>query len=258
MYDGYTMEHPPGGTGLARWQSNPGSATTPSAQALAGGATPPATPPAGRPVRPPPPVSAPSAGPPSMQARAQSLLAQRRPAPAPAAPAPNLAPPTAAPPPATSLAAPAPAAPMTSLTAAQGGGYGQSDGFVANGEAQAQAPLNVGGTPLSGAQLAALAGTGRPGDPFTGGFTPNGGWNGNNGGRTPEQLAAAVAAYKTQYGDPSVGLDQVLARTSNDQSQLGAFANSWQNYVDNAGRFLPPGQLDQQYAAFQKTGAIPQ
>jgi len=237
MFSGYNISHPAGGSGLARWQQNPGGATTPNAQALAQGTTPDAAPAAGTRDTHVAPAGAPPVETPG--ARAARIAGARAPAPPPAAPPPQatLRPPPATPPPPTSLAPP-PAAPAPAPYVPRASDYQQVPaGFVQLGEAALRAPLNMDGTPLSGAQLAALAGTGRPGDPFTGGYAPTGGWNAGNGGRSAEEQAAAVAAYKAQYGNPSVTADQVLSSTSNDPNQVEAARQAYQAWVDSVGRF---------------------
>jgi hypothetical protein len=137
-----------------------------------------------------------------------------------------------APPPAPAPAAPPPIAQSTERIPVP-------EGWVDLGGAQPyRTPLNIDGTALSGAQLAALAGTGQPGDPFTGGFSPIGGWNAGNGGRSAAEQAAAVAAYKAQYGDPGVTVDQVHASASNDPNALEAARRAQQEWQDSVGRFL--------------------
>jgi hypothetical protein len=248
MFSGYNIAHPSGGSGLARWQQSP----TPSAQALAQGTTPQA--PAPSAPTPPGTQRSPSANPVTATPgqRAAQLMTARQPSQAPQ-PMATLRPPPAQPPP-TSIglppqaqASPAPqalSAPPFSATApapmpVSTAPIGIPTGWVGLGSsAPVQQPRNIDGTSLSGAQLAALAGTGLPGDPFTGGFAPTGGWNAGNGGRSPTEQAAAVAAYKAQYGDPGVTLDQVRATTSNDAAAIEAARVAQQQWQDSVGRFL--------------------
>jgi hypothetical protein len=223
MYNGYTPTHPPGGSGLARWQHDPAAASTPSAQALAGGAVAPSP-------GAPPPAAPPAA--PNPAERARTMLAQRRPppaaapgAPSPAAPATSLAPPPPPAPSPTSLTPPPVAAPA----------------FDGTGWANNQSPQQF-----------------LVDNPFYG----QTGYYGNL-----QQVQAQVAGHAQAAGKPTgvLGAEsytqnptgQPLWQPAPTVSETNAKDAQWQQYVDAAGRFMDPAALDQQYAAFQKTGALP-